>query len=175
VRLIIRSGGQTGADRAALDAAIARDLPYCGWCPRGGWAEDFPHPPGLLARYSQLSPTPSPAREQRTAWNVRDSHACLFLGTPEGLHSSSGSEFARLCADLIFLKPWFVADILAPEAGSALRYWYERVNTATGANPLVLSIGGPRESESPGIYQAASRFLTTFFDALKEDHACNVS
>ena len=164
--LIIRSGGQTGADRAALDAAIARAVPYCGWCPRDGWAEDFPDPPGLLARYPQLAATPSPAREQRTAWNVRDSHACLFLGTSEGLQSSSGSEFARVCAELIFMKPWFVADILAPDAGSTLRYWFERVSTATGANPLVLSIGGPRESESPGVYQAASRFLATFFDAI---------
>jgi len=64
------------------------------------------------------------------------------------------------------MKPWFVADILAPDSGSTLRYWYERVSTATGANPLVLSIGGPRESESPGVYQAASRFLATFFDAI---------
>ena len=44
----IISGGQTGVDRAALDVAIERGVPWGGWCPKGGWAEDFPEPPGLL-------------------------------------------------------------------------------------------------------------------------------
>ena len=33
--MTIISGGQSGVDRAALDAAVARGLPYGGWCPRG--------------------------------------------------------------------------------------------------------------------------------------------
>src|SRR6516164_2818435 len=40
------SGGQSGVDRAVLDAAIARGIAYAGWCPKGGRAEDFPAPPG---------------------------------------------------------------------------------------------------------------------------------
>jgi hypothetical protein len=36
----IVSGGQTGADRAALDWAIANGLPHGGWCPKGRLAED---------------------------------------------------------------------------------------------------------------------------------------
>jgi Circularly permutated YpsA SLOG family len=43
----IISGGQTGVDRAALDVAIERGVPWGGWYPKGGWAEDFPDPPGL--------------------------------------------------------------------------------------------------------------------------------
>ena len=43
----ILSGGQTGVDRGALDAAIASHIDYGGWCPKGGWAEDAPTPPGL--------------------------------------------------------------------------------------------------------------------------------
>jgi Circularly permutated YpsA SLOG family len=50
----IRSGGQTGVDRAALDAAVLTERPYEGWCPKGGWAEDFLHPPGLLTKYPDL-------------------------------------------------------------------------------------------------------------------------
>ena len=50
-RMKIISGGQTGIDRAALDAAIEMGVDYGGWCPKGGWAEDFRKPPGLLARY----------------------------------------------------------------------------------------------------------------------------
>ena len=53
------SGGQTGADRAALQAAIATGTPYGGWCPKDGWAEDLPRPPGVLALYPNLRETPS--------------------------------------------------------------------------------------------------------------------
>jgi hypothetical protein len=71
----ILSGGQTGVDRAALDVAIARAMPYGGWCPRGGWAEDFSDSPGLLATYPHLRETPSRDPAQRTDWNVRDADA----------------------------------------------------------------------------------------------------
>ena len=54
----IISGGQTGVDRAALDVAIERGMDWGGWCPKGGWAEDFPEPPGLLAKYPHLKETP---------------------------------------------------------------------------------------------------------------------
>ena len=69
----IISGGQTGVDRAALDVAIERGVSWGGWCPKGGWAEDFPEPPGLLARYSQLVETPlaEPAQADAKPKNVR--------------------------------------------------------------------------------------------------------
>ena len=51
------SGGQSGADRAALDWAIRHDVPYGGWCPLGGLAEDLPEPPGLLTDYPRLRET----------------------------------------------------------------------------------------------------------------------
>ena len=36
----IVSGGQTGVDRAALDAGLASGIPVGGWCPAGRRAED---------------------------------------------------------------------------------------------------------------------------------------
>jgi hypothetical protein len=36
----IISGGQTGADRAALDVAIEYGIPHGGWVPRGRKTED---------------------------------------------------------------------------------------------------------------------------------------
>ena len=45
---MIRTGGQTGVDRAAMDAAREFGIPLCGWCPKNGWAEDYPSAPGLL-------------------------------------------------------------------------------------------------------------------------------
>lgn len=72
--LRIRSGGQTGADRAALDWALANGVPHCGWCPHGRRAEDGP----IAPRY-RLCETPSDAYEERTAWNVRDSDATVVF------------------------------------------------------------------------------------------------
>ena len=75
----IVSGGQTGADRAALDFAIEHDIPHAGWCPRGRLAEDGP----IAARY-RLQETPSRKYSQRTEWNVRDSDATvLFTIAPQ--------------------------------------------------------------------------------------------
>ena len=47
------SGGQSGVDRAVLDVALARGIDYGGWCPKGGWAEDFPEPPGAAGEISE--------------------------------------------------------------------------------------------------------------------------
>ena len=41
----IISGGQTGADRAALDVAIKLNIPHGGWVPKGRLAEDGPIDP----------------------------------------------------------------------------------------------------------------------------------
>ena len=72
--LTIISGGQTGADRAALDFAIAHHIPHGGWCPRGRMAEDGP----LDARY-RLRETPSRQYAERTEWNIRDSDATVVF------------------------------------------------------------------------------------------------
>ena len=76
----IRSGGQTGVDRGALDAARAAGVPIEGWCPAGGWAEDLPEAPGLRTDYPELRETPSREPAQRTEWNVRDSDVTLIIG-----------------------------------------------------------------------------------------------
>jgi Circularly permutated YpsA SLOG family len=87
----IISGGQSGVDRAALDVAIERGLDWGGWCPKGGWAEDFPEPPGLLAKYPHLKETEQSHPLQRTEWNVRDSNASLIITDGKGLAPSIGT------------------------------------------------------------------------------------
>src|SRR5262250_2820655 len=91
----IISGGQTGVDRAALDVAIERGMSWGGWCPKGGWAEDFPDPPGLLSKYPWLRETSSPQPAQRTEWNVRDSDAVLIIVERSGLSISKGTRGAQ--------------------------------------------------------------------------------
>ena len=79
----IRSGGQSGVDRAALDFARKHNMEICGWCPKGGWAEDYPVAPGILAVYPELQETPESEPWQRTLWNMRDAQAILTI-MPEG-------------------------------------------------------------------------------------------
>lgn len=77
----IISGGQTGVDRAALDAALQLGIPCGGWCPKGRKAKDGPIPD----RYP-LKETESGSYPVRTEMNVRDSDGTLILtwGRPTG-------------------------------------------------------------------------------------------
>ena len=147
----IVSGGQSGVDRAALDFAIARGLEYGGWCPKGGWAEDFANPPGLRARYPDVRETPERDPKQRTGWNVRESDATLIF-VRQGV-VSRGTEFtaAMTTRDA---KPHLVIDIDSDDAAARIDAWLER-------HPEIrtLNIAGPRESEAPGIYRAVLAVL----------------
>jgi Circularly permutated YpsA SLOG family len=139
------SGGQTGVDRAALDAALAAGLPVGGWCPAGRWAEDGP----VDARYP-LRETRSADTAQRTEWNVRDSDATLVLcrGVPAGGTALTVDAARRLC------RPALVVSPTEPGAGERIRDFLAR-----HAVPL-LNVAGPRESEEPGIYAESSTLLT---------------
>ena len=80
----IVSGGQTGADRAALDFAMEHGIPHGGWCPKGRLAEDGP----IDVRY-QLNETPSSRYPQRTEWNVRDSDGTVVFSIQAKLSGGS--------------------------------------------------------------------------------------
>jgi hypothetical protein len=145
MRLTVVSGGQTGVDRAALDAAQAAGLPCDGHCPRGRIAEDGPIP----SRYP-LRETPSPETAQRTEWNVRDSDATLVItaGAPAG-GTAAAVGFARRLG-----RPLRVLDLDAtPPDPAALRAWLGREGVAR------LNVAGPRESECPGIGARARRVM----------------
>ena len=70
----IISGGQTGADRAALDFAIKHQIPHGGWVPKGRLAEDGPLPD----RYA-LHEMPTNSYPARTERNVIDSDGTLIV------------------------------------------------------------------------------------------------
>jgi hypothetical protein len=155
--MILLSGGQSGVDRAALDAAIARGVDYGGWCPHGGWAEDFSQAPGVLAMYPKLKETPSADPAQRTEWNVREADACLIIIDAGGPDVSHGTALAQTLAHQ-YRKPLFVADLSSVEILRDATLWL-RVQQARRGADLKLAIGGPRESEAPGIYAQSRRFI----------------
>ncbi len=68
------AGGQTGADRAALDWAIANGIPHGGWCPKGRKAED-----GRIPDDYRLQATASADYPERTARNVVDSDGTVIF------------------------------------------------------------------------------------------------
>lgn len=158
----IISGGQTGVDRAALDVAIERGMEWGGWCPKGGWAEDLPEPPGLLAKYPHLRETPDPHPLQRTEWNVRDCDAALIVTDSRGLSVSIGSrranEWARQHG-----KPELVVDASDATAPERAAVWLQAQHKRFGPH-MTLSIGGPRESEATDIYARAKTLIATMLD-----------
>jgi len=161
--MILISGGQSGVDRAVLDVAIARGIDYAGWCPLGGWAEDFPAPPGLQARYPKLKETPLADPAQRTEWNVRDADASLIIVDAGGIDISRGTVLAQELAHR-YRKPLFVADLTGPDILKDAALWLRVQQTRHGAD-LRLAIGGPRESEAPGIYARARGFIEALLGA----------
>ena len=158
--LKVLSGGQTGVDRAVLDAAIENGIACGGWCPQGGWAEDMPRPPGLLALYPMLQETPLGDSVQRTEWNARDSDALIVLLDHRGL-SSVGTERTILHARELG-RPVLVLDVTrAGDVGRAVACLRE-----DGEAKRIVCIAGPRESEAPGLYGAARAFLGDAFGRL---------
>jgi hypothetical protein len=146
------SGGQAGADRAALDAAREFGIAVGGWCPRGGRAEDLPDPPGLLVSYPELRETPSPIPAERTVWNVRDAHATVVIWP--GRRTGSPGTRLTVAAAVSFGRPVLVttgtdaeelADFLDPLGRG-----------------LTVNVAGPRESEVPGIYALTRGLLDDY-------------
>ena len=154
---MIRTGGQTGVDRAAMDHARERGIPLCGWCPKGGWAEDYPEPPGLLLDYPELTETPSSDTSQRTKWNMRDCDAILTI-IPEGAAHSAGTEVG-LEEGRRLGKPMYTASGLADVPG--IIQWLSGLPEG-----IVLCVGGPRASECNGVYDTARAILVSIADML---------
>ncbi len=154
-------------DRAALDVAIERGMEWGGWCPKGGWAEDLTDPPGLLAKYPHLKETPDPHPLQRTEWNVRDSDATLIIIDAEGLSVSIGTRRAHQWAHQ-HGKPLLFVDASDPEAPAHAAAWLRAQQRRFGKH-MTLGIGGPRESEAPGIYVRARTLFAAILDGVARD------
>jgi len=148
------SGGQTGADRAALDYALAADLPHGGWCPKGRLAEDGPIPPCYVLRE-----TPSANYLQRTEWNVCDSDGTVVFASSPRLTGGTkrtvqfAAKHARPCLVLhLYMAP--------DEAASALTAWLVQHSITR------LNVAGSRASKAPAIGEFTTSMLTLAFAQL---------
>ena len=154
---IIVSGGQTGADRAALDWAIQHGVPHGGWCPGGRLAED-----GELHSRYHLKETESIGYRQRTKLNVSDSDGTLIVNTGE---LDGGTLATRRFAESI-QKSMLVITF---DDGIAITTLAVRVLEWIATNSIkILNVAGPRESKRPGIYQLTFDLLDASLNVRSE-------
>lgn len=144
----IVSGGQTGADRGALDAALAVGRPCGGWCPKGRRAED-----GRIPDRYPLQEHESGAYHARTEANVLDSDGTLVFtrGKPGG-----GTALTIRLAQQ-HRKPLLVVSLDAANDVDALARHIRRWGEAHCIR--VVNVAGPRESEKPGMQRAVETVM----------------
>ncbi|MFP4259420.1 MAG: putative molybdenum carrier protein, partial [Desulfovermiculus sp.] len=135
----IISGGQTGADQGALDAALELGHPCGGWCPKGRRSEAGP----ISQRYP-VTEHSSESYQARTEANIIDSDGTLVFTCREPTGGTKETiDLARKHG-----KPYLILDLEKGDPNSDLeliRKW-GRENQVT-----VLNVAGPRESKNPGI------------------------
>lgn len=154
----IVSGGQTGVDRGALEAAMAAGIEYGGWVPKGRKAEDGSVP----EKFTALREAPVAGYLWRTERNVIDSDATLVLvpGDPSRLTPGSRRtvEFAKRHG-----KPVRISALKPDRLGmAAAAYWVDE------GGYKVLNIAGPRESKHPGIQALAAECVSILIDRLRD-------
>ncbi|GAB5405986.1 MAG: putative molybdenum carrier protein [Aureliella sp.] len=144
----IVSGGQTGVDRAALDAAIEIGIPHGGWCPKGRLAED-----GTIDDLYQLVEHSSPDYAARTRQNVIDSDGTLILYRQR---MTGGTALTNRIARELGCPLLRVRLDVAPN-------WDRIANWISENSISVLNVAGPRGSSHPELYDDALQLLVNFF------------
>ena len=145
----IISGGQTGADQAALDVAIKLGIPHGGWIPRGRITET-----GILDDKYKLKEMETFDYNKRTEQNVIDSDGTLIISHGR---LSGGSDYTREMANLHH-RPWLHIDLNKSSAFQAA----EKIKSWLAENEIeVLNVAGPRASKDPAIYQATVDIIET--------------
>jgi hypothetical protein len=150
IRKII-SGGQTGVDRAALDAAIKLAVAHGGWIPQGRITEEGPLP----EKY-KLKETRSSGYAERTAKNVQDADGTLIIS--RGL-LTGGSEYTREMA-VKHRRPWLHIDLSQMavfQAANAINQWVLQNEIE------ILNVAGPRASKDPDLYQDALNIIESVY------------
>jgi len=151
--LMIVSGGQTGVDRAALDAALELNVPCGGWCPKGRKAED-----GIISEKYPLIELQQSDYQQRTKRNVVDSDGTVIIYFK---YLSGGTQLTlKFC--LNEKKPYLLIDateLIEKKAAERVHAFVQDFDIKK------LNFAGPRGSGEPQAYhytkQVVSRFIQT--------------
>lgn len=146
----IISGGQTGADRAALDTAIKFNLEHGGWVPAGRRAED-----GAVSDQYNLIEMESASYPRRTEQNIINSDGTLIIS--RGV-LAGGSLLTRKTASRLN-KPWCHIDLMELDEfeGAVILHGF-----VADSNIETLNVAGPRASQDPFIYRSVKSIIETF-------------
>lgn len=150
--LKIVSGGQSGADRAGLDAALELGISIGGYIPSDRWAEDGPIP----ERYTGLLDSRSIDPAVRTRLNVEHSDGTVIFTRGK----AKGGSALTLKFACEFGRPRLHIDLLktSPETAVAkIRLWLSTSKIES------LNVAGSRESKDPGIYEMVKTVLLGVF------------
>jgi hypothetical protein len=131
------SGGQTGVDRGALDAALGLGVPCGGWCPDGRRAED-----GVIPARYPVTELRGAGYEERTHKNVEDSDGTLIITF--GQVSGGTARTLEVCRKLV--RPHLVVDAASVTFEEALG---EAVRFVRESDIRRLNVAGPRASGEP--------------------------
>jgi hypothetical protein len=150
----IVSGGQSGVDRGALDAALDAGFTCGGWAPEGRTAED-----GVVPARYPLIELAGGGYQERTLANVRDSDgtAILYFGELEG----GTRQTALYCQEQ--RKP---CELLNAERLTPAQSARELVAFVAGNGIAVLNVAGPRASKWAGAHDYAYETLTQLLRVL---------
>jgi len=143
----IISGGQTGADRAALDVAIRLGMDHGGWVPRGRKAED-----GTIPSRYRVKETSTPRYAERTERNILESDATLIVSRGP---LTGGSRLTWVLA-VHHDKTCLHVDLEGTSPCSAapkVREWVSKHNVKT------LNVAGPRASHDARVYGLVTELL----------------
>lgn len=159
----IISGGQTGADRAALDVAIKFNIEHGGWIPKGRKTEKGP----LSKKYQLLELKTSDYRE-RTKQNIIDSHGTAIISRGK---LTGGSKLTQSFA-IVVGRPNCYLDLLTTEEFEAAIILKSFI---LENNIQILNVAGPRLSHHPGIYMDVKTILETmlyllFLDTRQDEY-----
>ena len=147
----IVSGGQTGVDRGALEAALEQGFPYGGYVPKGRRAED-----GIVpTKFAEMIEDTRKDYLHRTELNVIHSDATLILSrTKEQTGGTKRTiEFCEKHG-----KPYWVDNPDSPyetDRGLEFIYWIE----ATLRWGCIINVAGPKETKAPGIERATYQYI----------------
>jgi hypothetical protein len=153
--LKIISGGQTGVDRAALDAALKHRIDCGGWCPAGR-LDEF----GRIPACYPVKELEHGSFVERTMQNVKDSDATVIIYFDK---LRGGTEqTVRFCIEQH--RPHKLIDAAEISAESAANSIFDLVRE----NKIdILNVAGPRQSEWPQGYDYAFQVLDISLSRLK--------
>jgi hypothetical protein len=150
----IISGGQTGADRGGLDAAIALGLDWGGYCTCDCKAEDGRIPDLYLVK---ITPLPSNHYQPRTRKNAQETDATLIFNASR-TSLSRGSLLTKECAERKS-RPFHLILGMPTKAPAA-----DDIRAAAAFiaqhDPAILNVAGNREGRAPGMQVYTATFVT---------------